>query len=104
MDLSLVNLLSSAMTSHSGTAIAALVLAALVFGLQKITVISDFVTKSPVLAHVVMLVVAVVPAAVVVTLSTSGSWVDALSTAVMTFLGAVGLKSVKDVVSPPTVS
>lgn len=96
MDLSsVVSLLNSATTSHSGTAIAALVLATLVWVLQKVPAVSDFVAKSPILAHVAMLVLAVVPA-VVITLSTSGSWVDALSTAVVTFLAAVGVKGVKD--------
>lgn len=100
MDVSsLAGLLGSAMSSHSGTAIAALALATVVWVLQKVPAVKDFVKSSPVLAHVATLVLAVVPA-VVVTLSTNGSWLDGLSTAVVTFLAAVGVKGVKDVLAP----
>lgn len=100
MDLSsLVDLLNAAVTSKSGTAVAALALAALVWVLQKVPAVKDFVAKNAVLAHVAMLVMAVVPA-VVVSLSTTSSWMDALTTAVLTFLSALGVKGVADTVSP----
>jgi len=100
MDLSsVVDLLGTAVSSHPGTAVAALALAALVWVLQKVPAVSEFVAKTPILAHAATLVLAVVPA-VVVTLSTSGSWVDALSTALLTFLSATGLKGVKDALVP----
>lgn len=95
---SLLDLLNSAVNSKMGTAFAAFALAALVFALQKVSVVKNFVEKQPVLSKVSMVVLAVVPA-VVMSLTSKASWSDALMTAVLTLLGALGLGVVKDVVA-----
>lgn len=94
MDLSsLSDLLNAALASKSGMAVAALALALILWGLQKVPAVKAFVAKSPVLAHVAMLVVAVIPA-VLVKLTSGATWLDVLATAVMTFLAAVGVQGV----------
>lgn len=99
MDLSsVVDLLNAAVVSKTGTAVAAVLLAVLVFALTKIPAVEAFVAKNPVLAKIATLVVAVVPA-VVMTLAAKASFMDAAVTAVLTFLSAVGLGKLKDVVT-----
>ena len=94
MDLtSLSQLLSSVLASPSAMMVAALVLSVVLFLLQKVQAVKDFVAKSPVLAHVAMLLVAVLPG-VVVKLTSGASWVDVVTTAVMTFLAALGVQGV----------
>lgn len=99
MDLTtLTGLLTAAVTSRTAMAIAAALLALLVWGLQKVPAIGAWVAKNPTLTHVATLVLAVVPA-VIVSLTTTASWVDALTTALVTFLAAVGVQGVATAVS-----
>ena len=95
--MDLLELLNAAITSKMGTAFAAFALALLSVGLQQIPAVKEFVAKSPVLSKVAMLVLAVVPA-VVLSLTTTASWSEAALTALLTFLSALGLDSLKDVV------
>ncbi len=93
----LLDLLNSATVSKSGTAIAAFVLALLVygleFGLSKVDAVKAFLVKYPVVVKVTTLVLAVVPA-VVMSLVEKASWVDAALTTVLTTLDALGLSGV----------
>lgn len=89
----LVDLLNVAVSSKMGTAIAAVVLATLVYLLQKVPYVKDLLAKSEVTKRVGMLFLAVAPA-VVVSLSSKASWMDAALTAVLTLLGALGAEKV----------
>lgn len=91
----LFNLLNLAVTNKTATAVAAVALAVVVYGLKYVPVVKDFVAKDSKLETVATLVLAVAPA-VVTTLSTSTSWYEAAMTALMTFLAAVGVKTAKD--------
>lgn len=94
MDLtSISQLLTSVLASPSAMMIAALVLAVVLWALQQVQAVKDFVAKSPVLAHVAMLLVAVLPG-LVAKLTSGASWVDVVTTAVMTFLAALGVQGV----------
>lgn len=90
-----LELLNAAILSKSGTAVAALVLAGLVLLLQRLESVKKFFASSPALSKVSVLVVAVAPA-VILSLTTKASWFDALMTAVLTGLGALGLDALKD--------
>lgn len=89
----LVDLFSMAVSSKMGTAIAAVVLAVLVYLLQKVPFVKDLLAKSEAASRVAMVFLAVAPA-VVVSLSSKASWMDAALTAVLTLLGALGAEKV----------
>lgn len=92
---SFLSLLNMAVASRAGTLYAAAALTFVVWLVQKVPFVKDFVDSNPKLESVVTLFLAVAPA-VVTTLTTSTSWTDALATAVMTFLMAVGAKTATD--------
>lgn len=93
MVLALANFLNLAVTSPTGTAVAAVVLSFLVYLLTRIPFVNTFVSQNVYLKHGVMLFLAVAPA-VVVTLTSKSSWYEAVVTAVVTFLAALGTQNV----------
>lgn len=88
----LANFLNLAVTSKTGTAVAAVVLSTLLYLVQRVPFVSDLLSKSAFAKQAAMIFLAVAPA-VVVTLSSKASWYEALVTAVLTFLTATGVQS-----------
>lgn len=97
----ILDLLVSAITSKTGTMIAAAVLSLMVWLLTKVKVVSDFIAGSSRLTKVVTLFLAVVPA-VILSLTSKASWLDASLTAVLTFFGALGVSDVVSSLKPKT--
>lgn len=97
MDLwaSFVSLLNMAVESHAGTVVAAAALAFVIWALQKLPVVKDYVAENAKLQTVVALFLAVAPG-VVAALASGTSWTEALMTAVSTFLMALGAMTAKD--------
>ena len=88
----LVDLLSMAVQSKTGTVIAAAALTLMMWVLGKVPVVSSWLSDaSATVKKVVMVFLAVAPA-VVVSLNTKASWYEAGMTAVLTFLAAVGVQ------------
>ena len=95
MDLwtSFVTLLNMAVSSHAATVVAAAALAFVVWAVQKVPFVKTFVDSNPMLESVVTLFLAVAPAVITVLSTTGASWLDALMTAVSTFLMVLGGKA-----------
>lgn len=94
MDLwsTLLGFLQSALTSKTGMVLAAVVLSALVWVLEKVPAVKTELDSNPWLKKVGMLFLAVAPAVAMV-LSNGASWQESLTTALLTFLGALGVHS-----------
>jgi hypothetical protein len=97
MDLwqSFVGLLNMAVSSHLGTVMAAAALAFLVWALNKVPFVKDWVAANPKLESVATVVLAVAPA-LITALSSATSWADAAVTAVSTLLMSLGALAAKD--------
>lgn len=88
----LADLLNMAVQTKTGMAVAAALLALTVWVLTKVPVVSGWLAgASSVVKKGVMVFLAVAPA-VVVSLSSKASWYDAGMTALLTFLGALGVQ------------
>lgn len=88
----LANFLNLAVSSKTGTAVAAVVLSTLLYLVQKVPFVSDLLAKSVFAKQGAMIFMAVAPA-VVVSLTSKSSWYEALVTAVLTFLTATGVQT-----------